>query len=184
MLQTSGTICRAAGRGDLLSGRGVDSRNVRGEVTKVLEAQREAGKIGSSAAGRGGNSPVAATSTCAAGALGDDLKLSLIVSAAKAFRCRGGCRRSNHPARHAKCERCWHVRGGCRRRRRASDLCGRCVSNLHGGRPACRADFVPVRPAGTGWRHRHRPGSGQQMGRAGTRSSVRPFTWRRSGTGC
>ena len=36
------------------------------------------------------------------------------------------------PLAHAKCERCWHVREDVGADPAHPELCGRCVSNLHG----------------------------------------------------
>ncbi|MFS2155660.1 hypothetical protein, partial [Rhizobium sp. Rhizsp42] len=84
-------------------------RNVRGEVTKQLEALRIDGKIGSS---------LQAEVTVSAGesvhdalaSLGDDLRFVLITSAAKLERAPegGDLLITVVPSTHAKCERCWH----------------------------------------------------------------------------
>ncbi len=109
-------------------------RAVRGDVTKVLEALRIEGKIGA---------PLQAAVTIAAdgdkyaalASLGDDLKYVFIVSAANVVKAAEE-QVTASPLAHAKCERCWHVRedvGAIVVNGAAHpDLCGRCVSNLHG----------------------------------------------------
>ncbi|WP_295006733.1 isoleucine--tRNA ligase [uncultured Dechloromonas sp.] len=114
-----------AGEGELLAKWSL-IRAARADVTKALEAQREAGKIGSALQ--------AAVAVHCAGekfealaSLGDDLKFVFIVSAASAVRDDAEQVLAT-PLEHAKCERCWHVRDDAGH----PGLCGRCVSNLHG----------------------------------------------------
>jgi isoleucyl-tRNA synthetase len=105
-------------------------RAVRNDVTKALEAQREAGKIGSAL-------QAAVEIRCdgekyeALAGLGDDLKFVFICSAASVVRDADEAVLAA-PLEHAKCERCWHVRADVGADPAHPGLCGRCVSNLHG----------------------------------------------------
>jgi isoleucyl-tRNA synthetase len=129
MLHLWHDLPKPAGEGDLLSKWG-QLRNVRGEVTKALEEQREAGKIGSSLQAEveircGGEKYDLLAS------LGDDLKFVLITSKVTVLRADAEAV-AVHPAPHAKCERCWHVREDVGTNAEHPTLCGRCVSNLYG----------------------------------------------------
>ena len=118
-----------AGEGELLA-KWALIRSVRADVTKALEAQREAGKIGSALQAvveihcSGEKYDALAT-------LGEDLKFVLICSSTVAIR------DDNEqviatPLEHAKCERCWHVREDVGTHTEHPGLCGRCISNLYG----------------------------------------------------
>ena len=110
---------------------------VREVVTKALEELRTDGKIGSSLQAEvvmhadGEKFEILSS-------LGDDLrfvficsKTTLIRAAEEKLECAA--------LAHAKCERCWHVREDVGASAEHPELCGRCVSNLHGeGEPrAC-----------------------------------------------
>ncbi|WP_150429550.1 isoleucine--tRNA ligase [Dechloromonas sp. CZR5] len=118
-----------AGEGELLAKWSL-IRTARADVTKALEAQREAGKIGSAL-----QAAVAVHCTGekfeALASLGDDLKFVFIVSAASAVRDDVEQVLAT-PLEHAKCERCWHVREEVGTNAEHPTLCGRCVSNLYG----------------------------------------------------
>jgi isoleucyl-tRNA synthetase len=105
-------------------------RTARADVTKALEEQREAGKIGS-ALQAAVEIHCAGEKYDALASLGDDLKFVFICSSTALI--------SNEteqvvatPLAHAKCERCWHVREDVGAHAEHPGLCGRCVSNLHG----------------------------------------------------
>ncbi len=105
---SSGTLLpELAGEGELLAKWSL-IRAARADVTKALEAQREAGKIGSAL-------QAAVEVRCAGdkfdalSSLGDDLKFIFIVSAARVVRDDNEQVEAT-PQEHAKCERCWHVR--------------------------------------------------------------------------
>jgi isoleucyl-tRNA synthetase len=106
-------------------------RVVRADVTKALEAQREAGKIGSAL-------QAAVAIRCdgekyeALASLGDDLKFVLICSSTAVIK-DDNERVVAMQLDHAKCERCWHVRDDVGGAAEHPTLCGRCISNLHGG---------------------------------------------------
>jgi isoleucyl-tRNA synthetase len=130
-----GTLPKPAGRGRTARQVG-KIRTVRAEVTKALEELREAGKIGSSLQAEvelhcdGEKYDLLAS-------LGDDLKFVLICSRPTLVKRRNEGGRRALDARQVRallaCAR------GRRRRCRASGLCGRCVSNLHGEGEARRA---------------------------------------------
>jgi isoleucyl-tRNA synthetase len=108
-------------------------RAVRAEVLKELETARESGTIGSSLAAE-------VELACAGGkflalhSLGDDLRFVLITSRAVVHEVAAAAeeRIGVQPSRHGKCERCWHYREDVGADSAYADLCGRCVSNLHG----------------------------------------------------
>ncbi len=118
-----------ANEGELLAKWAI-VRAVRADVTKALEEQREAGKIGSAL-------QAAVEIRCAGekyealAALGDDLKFVLICSSTVLVRDEAEQVIAT-PLAHAKCERCWHVREDVGADAAHPGLCGRCVSNLHG----------------------------------------------------
>ena len=105
-------------------------RDVRMDVTKALEARREAGEIGAALQAtveiRCSGEKYAALAS-----LGDDLKFIFICSATT-LREDAAEAVTATPLGHAKCERCWHVRADVGSDAAHPDLCGRCVSNLHG----------------------------------------------------
>ena len=129
MLETWQPLPAQEGEAELLA-KWALIRAVRGEVTKVLEDLRIEGKIGA---------PLQASVTIAAdgdkhaalASLGDDLKYVFIVSAANVVKAAEE-QVTATPLAHAKCERCWHVREDVGADAEHPDLCGRCVSNLHG----------------------------------------------------
>jgi isoleucyl-tRNA synthetase len=105
-------------------------RSIRGEVTKALEALREAGEIGSSLQAEvelhcaGEKYDVLAS-------LGDDLKFVLISSKAVVVPSDVD-KLVAVSSKYGKCERCWHVREDVGATAEHPTLCGRCVSNLFG----------------------------------------------------
>ncbi|MFV5214938.1 isoleucine--tRNA ligase [Azonexus caeni] len=105
-------------------------REVRNDVTKALEARREAGEIGA-ALQAGVEIRCAGDKFAALSALGDDLKFVFICSATTLIESAEESVTAT-PLAHAKCERCWHVREDVGADPAHPGLCGRCVSNLHG----------------------------------------------------
>jgi isoleucyl-tRNA synthetase len=110
-------------------------RAVRAQVSKAIELEREAGRVGSSL-----QAGVSLTAGAAAGAalqsLGDALKFVLITSAAE-LRIDPDLPADQvdihvQALTHAKCGRCWHLRPDVGQHADHPDLCGRCVSNLFG----------------------------------------------------
>ncbi|MBU3695974.1 isoleucine--tRNA ligase [Dechloromonas sp.] len=135
MFQVWHELPKPEGEGDLLAKWAI-IREVRNDVTKALEAQREAGKIGSALQAAvevrcDGDKFAALT------ALGDDLKFVFIVSAAQVVQ--GAAEQVlATPLPHDKCERCWHVRDDVGADAAHPGICGRCVSNLFGDGEARR----------------------------------------------
>jgi isoleucyl-tRNA synthetase len=108
-------------------------RAVRADVLKAIEAQREAGRIGSSLQAEldlhmaGDRHELLAT-------LGDDLRFVTITSRAALHRAAGEADEKIivTPSAHAKCDRCWHWRADVGVHGEHPTLCGRCVDNLFG----------------------------------------------------
>jgi isoleucyl-tRNA synthetase len=105
-------------------------RGYRAEVTRALEELRVEGKIGSSLQAEvlihadGEKFDILAS-------LGDDLRFVLICSKAGLVRSAEEKLLASALG-HGKCERCWHVREDVGASAEHPELCGRCVSNLHG----------------------------------------------------
>jgi isoleucyl-tRNA synthetase len=130
MFHTWHELPKPEGEGELLA-RWALIRLARADVTKALETQREAGRIGSAL-------QAAVEIRCAGekynalAALGDDLKFVLICSSASVIADEAEQVVAT-PLDHAKCERCWRHRrasGPVRslrqqplRRRRGAELC-------------------------------------------------------------
>ncbi|MDP2826569.1 MAG: isoleucine--tRNA ligase [Sulfuritalea sp.] len=109
-------------------------RAVRADVAKVLEDLRSAGKIGSSLQAEVSVRAGADTHELLA-SLGDDLKFVFICSKVSLENASGsatGVTIAATPSAHAKCARCWHWREDVGHDANHPELCGRCVSNLHG----------------------------------------------------
>ncbi|MBP5997566.1 MAG: isoleucine--tRNA ligase [Azonexus sp.] len=129
MFQAWHDLPKPEGEGELLA-KWALIRTARADVTKALEAQREAGKIGSAL-------QAAVEIRCAGekydalAALGDDLKFVFICSSTAVVRDEAEQVIAT-PLEHAKCERCWHVREDIGANAEHPTLCGRCVSNLYG----------------------------------------------------
>ena len=112
-------------------------RIYRADVTRALEELRIAGQIGSSLQAEvtmhaDGEKYDLLTS------LADDLRFVFICSKTQVIRSAED-KVECAPLAHAKCERCWHVREDVGADPAHPEICGRCVSNLHGeGEPrAC-----------------------------------------------
>jgi isoleucyl-tRNA synthetase len=129
MFQVWHDLPAQAGEGDLLA-KWALIRTARADVTKALEEQREAGKIGS-ALQAAVEIHCAGDKFDALASLGDDLKFVFICSSTVAIRDENEQVIAT-PLDHAKCERCWHVREDVGAHAEHPGLCGRCVSNLHG----------------------------------------------------
>ncbi|MCK9386948.1 MAG: isoleucine--tRNA ligase [Sulfuritalea sp.] len=111
-------------------------RAVRGEVSRVLEDVRGTGGIGSSLQAEV-SLRVEAEPYDLLASLGDDLKFVFICSKVKLQKVGAGEAATNAaisatPSPHAKCARCWHWREDVGQDAAHPELCGRCVSNLHG----------------------------------------------------
>ncbi|HNQ05081.1 MAG TPA: isoleucine--tRNA ligase [Thiobacillaceae bacterium] len=106
-------------------------RTLREQAQRQIETLRMAGQVGSSLQvdarflAQGADHALLSS-------LGDDLRFVLITSAATVTEAPGETRVEVSPLRHAKCERCWHVRADVDVDPAHPGLCGRCVSNLYG----------------------------------------------------
>lgn len=117
---------------DALLAKWSELRTVRADVLKAIEAQREAGHIGSSLQAEvdlyqsGPTYDLLKT-------LDDDLRFVLITSRATLHQVEAGQERVVvTPSAHQKCGRCWHWRADTGSVSDHPTLCGRCVSNLFG----------------------------------------------------
>jgi len=108
-------------------------REARGEVSRALETEREAGKIGSSLQ--------AEVEIRASGAkyellasLDDDLRFVLICSRTTLVKAADTAAEAVivTPSAHAKCGRCWHWREDVGHDAEHPELCSRCRSNIFG----------------------------------------------------
>jgi isoleucyl-tRNA synthetase len=116
-------------------------RAVRAEAMKVIEDRRGEGTVGSSLRAEVEVHAAGETHDLLA-ALGDDLRFVLISSKAVLVRAASDNETTvvAVPSAHAKCARCWHYRGDVGADAAHPELCGRCVSNLHGaGEPRTHA---------------------------------------------
>jgi isoleucyl-tRNA synthetase len=116
-------------------------REVRAWVQKELEAVRESGGIGASLQAEV-DLALHGHRYTACESLGDDLRFVLITSKAGVAEVDAvdGESVTVQPSTAAKCGRCWHYRDDVGRNAAHPELCGRCVSNLHGdGEPRASA---------------------------------------------
>ncbi len=105
-------------------------RAVRAAVNKEIEAQREAGKVGSSLQAEV-TLVAPAAEYAALATLADDLKFALIVSHTQLL-AGETLQITVTPTSHEKCERCWHHTADVGQHAEHPTLCGRCVSNIAG----------------------------------------------------
>jgi isoleucyl-tRNA synthetase len=108
-------------------------RAVRTDVTKQLEEVRVAGGIGSSLQAEVVIKASGAKFELLNG-FGDDLKFTLITSAAQAEQVATEAEEAVvvTPSKYEKCDRCWHYRADVGSHADHPGLCGRCHSNLFG----------------------------------------------------
>jgi isoleucyl-tRNA synthetase len=113
-------------------------RQVRAQVLKAMEEQREKGVIGASLqAHLEIRAPGASFDALAS--LGDELKFVMITSQAQVSRSSGEAIEITVSASHkTKCERCWHYEDDVGHDANHPGICGRCVSNLSGAGEARR----------------------------------------------
>jgi isoleucyl-tRNA synthetase len=132
MLATWHTLPEQAEESALVT-RWTQLREVRAEVTKAMEAQREGGKIGSSLQAEV-EIRVSGDRHALLASLEDDLRFVLICSKTTLVRVDGADAEGVAvvPTAHVKCARCWHWREDVGGDAEHPELCGRCVSNLHG----------------------------------------------------
>jgi isoleucyl-tRNA synthetase len=108
-------------------------RAVRAEVLRAIEAQREAGKVGSSLQAEVDLSLHGDRHALLA-SLGEDLRFVTITSRATLHHAPTQAEEKIlvTPSPHAKCDRCWHWRADVGRHVEHPTLCGRCIGNLFG----------------------------------------------------
>ena len=125
MFQLWHELPKPEGEGELLA-KWALIRAARADVTKALEEQREAGKIGSAL-------QAAVEIRCAGekyealASLGEDLKFVFICSSTVAFRDDNEAVIAT-PLDHAKCERCWHWETDIGSNPAHPTLCARCAT--------------------------------------------------------
>jgi len=131
-LHTAYVLPEVAGAEEL-ERRWASVREVRAQAQKELEQLRVRGAIGSSLQGE---VTVRASGAGyeALAALGQDLRFVFITSSAELVAVDGAAQAqvSVRASAHEKCGRCWHYRADVGATAEHPELCGRCVSNLHG----------------------------------------------------
>ena len=119
--------------GDALITKWQRIREMRSDITKAIEHEREAGHVGSSLQAE---IHIQASSSDAAllKSLGDDLKFITITSSATVEEKAGitEITVSVKSSSHQKCGRCWHYRDDVGHDSQHPELCGRCTTNLFG----------------------------------------------------
>ncbi len=107
-------------------------REMRSEITKAIETEREAGRVGSSLQAEI-TIEAPAQEAAILQSLGNDLRFITITSAASVKVSTGSeFKVIVHPSSHSKCGRCWHYRDDVGHDPQHPELCGRCTSNLFG----------------------------------------------------
>jgi isoleucyl-tRNA synthetase len=106
-------------------------REIRSEVTKAIEIEREAGNVGSSLQAeltiKLGNADFAILNS-----LENDLRFVTITSSARLELSNTGLEVLVRGSQYKKCGRCWHHTQDVGITAAHPDLCGRCVNNLFG----------------------------------------------------
>ncbi|WMW81856.1 isoleucine--tRNA ligase [Undibacterium cyanobacteriorum] len=118
---------------EVLEAKYASLRAVRADVTKQLEEVRVSGAIGSSLQAEV-HIKASGEKFKVLSSLGDDLKFTLITSAATVEEVASEADEIVivTASAHQKCERCWHYRADVGVKPEHPTLCGRCDSNLHG----------------------------------------------------
>ena len=107
-------------------------REMRSEITKAIENEREAGRVGSSLQAEI-TIEAPASEASILESLGNDLRFITITSAAHVKVSTGSeFKVIVHASGHSKCGRCWHYRDDVGHDPQHPELCGRCTSNLFG----------------------------------------------------
>ena len=106
-------------------------RNARAEMQKAIEAEREAGRVGSSLQAEG---VVRASGEAyeALKSLGDELRFVMIMSKVELEEAAEGLSVEVKASSEKKCERCWHYVPGVGTDAEHPGLCPRCRTNLFG----------------------------------------------------
>ena len=107
-------------------------REIRSEITKAIELEREAGKIGSSLQAEL-LIQVSASDFELLESIAPDLRFVTITSKSEiALAANGNIQITVKPSAYQKCARCWHHTEDVGSHSKHPDLCGRCISNLDG----------------------------------------------------
>jgi isoleucyl-tRNA synthetase len=107
-------------------------REIRSEVTKAIEIEREAGNVGSSLQAEL-TIKLPAADFALLNSLGNDLRFVTITSSAQVEQTQGELEVLVRASQYKKCGRCWHHTADVGTHAEHSELCGRCFSNLFGG---------------------------------------------------
>jgi len=106
-------------------------REIRSEVTKAIEVEREAGHVGSSLQAEL-TIKVSDVDFAILHSLEDDLRFVTITSSANIELSNAGLEVLVRGSQYKKCGRCWHHTADVGSNAEHADLCGRCISNLFG----------------------------------------------------
>jgi isoleucyl-tRNA synthetase len=106
-------------------------REIRSEVTKAIEIEREAGNVGSSLQAEL-TIKVSDVDFAILHSLEDDLRFVTITSSANIELSNGGLEVLVRGSQYQKCGRCWHHTEDVGSNAEHPELCGRCIINLFG----------------------------------------------------
>ena len=106
-------------------------REIRSEVTKAIEIEREAGHVGSSLQAEL-TIKVDDVDFAILHSLEDDLRFVTITSSANIELSKAGLEVLVRASQYKKCGRCWHHTADVETDPAHPELCGRCISNLFG----------------------------------------------------
>jgi isoleucyl-tRNA synthetase len=106
-------------------------REIRSEVTKAIEIEREAGHVGSSLQAEL-TIKVDSVDFAILHSLEDDLRFVTITSSANIELSKAGLEVLVRASQYKKCGRCWHHTADVGADPTHPELCGRCISNLFG----------------------------------------------------
>ena len=106
-------------------------REIRSEVTKAIEVEREAGNVGSSLQAEL-TIKVDDIDFAILHSLEDDLRFVTITSSANIELSPDGLEVLVRGSQYKKCGRCWHHTQDVGNDNEHPELCGRCISNLFG----------------------------------------------------
>jgi isoleucyl-tRNA synthetase len=104
-------------------------REIRSEVTKAIEIEREAGNVGSSLQAEL-VIKLPEPDFAILNSLGNDLRFVTITSSASVELHQGPLEIAVRASQYKKCGRCWHHTTDVGSHAEHPDLCGRCISNL------------------------------------------------------
>ncbi len=106
-------------------------REIRSEVTKAIEVEREAGNVGSSLQAEL-TIKVSDVDFAILHSLENDLRFVTITSIANIELSNAGLEVLVRGSHYKKCGRCWHHTSDVGSHADHPELCGRCISNLFG----------------------------------------------------